>query len=125
MGKMSALPAKQETLLRWLMMDLKTKPVPYESSNKQVNCFTGSDAVSSLLNSFSPSIKKQIKSESDATSFIKLLLKDAIIVRGEKVYNDEKKYCIRKHHKQVFIQSDKYYWGINTGINYGFLSNIF
>ena len=48
--KMSALPAKQETLLRWLMMDLKTKSVPFESSNRKVDCFTGTDAANSLLN---------------------------------------------------------------------------
>ena len=47
---MSALPAKQETLLRWLMMDLKTKSVPFESSNRKVDCFTGTDAANSLLN---------------------------------------------------------------------------
>merc|ERR1711931_182042 len=124
MGEMAGLPEKQENLLRWLLMDVKTKSNPVESSTKKVKCFNGHEAISSLLQSCSPSIKKQIKNDSQALEFMRMLVKDKIVVRAEKVYNDEKKYCVRQHKQQVFNKTDKFFWGIDSGINFTFITNV-
>ena len=120
---MAGLPKKQENVLRWLLMDVKTKSIPVESSTKKVNCFNGHEAISSLLESCSPSIKKQIKNENEALDFMRMLVKDKIVVRAEKVYNDEKKYCVRQHKTQIFNKADKFFWGIESGINFSFVTN--
>ena len=122
---MSGLQLKQENVLRWLLMDVRTKSIPIESSSKKVNCFNGHEAIGSLLESCSPSIKKQINDEIRAMDFMRMLVKDKIVVRAEKVFNDETKYCVRQHKKQMFTKTDKFYWAIDTKMNSSFVMMIY